>query len=198
MMKPKCLEGEKPHDHWTMNGVDPVFQVYVHTKLKVPNISYYEIVEWLVKELEVKMELDHIYGIMEWVFAVQNNLNASLTTTSPIFLAPKINLNDSIVSLSGDDVKVTTWKDKQIVKTDENTVYIKSYKGSPFCLELSLFKQTATEDEPKKSQVQTPTSGIVSNITNMGIKLTSLNNAPIKLDALEICNVYGSQTDITT
>jgi len=30
----------------------------------------------------------------------------------------------------------------------------------------------------------------------MGIKLTSLNNAPIKLDALEINNVYGNQTDI--
>lgn len=32
----------------------------------------------------------------------------------------------------------------------------------------------------------------------MGIQLTSLNNAPIKLDALEIKNVYGTQTDITS
>jgi hypothetical protein len=68
MMKPKCLEGEKRHDHWTMQGVDPVFQFYVHTKLDVSNVTYYEIMEWLIKELEVKMELDHVYGIMEWVF----------------------------------------------------------------------------------------------------------------------------------
>ena len=32
----------------------------------------------------------------------------------------------------------------------------------------------------------------------MGIKLTSLNNAPIKLDALEISNVYGTSTDINS
>jgi hypothetical protein len=41
----------------------------VHTRLNVSNVTYYDLVEWLIKELEVKMELDHIYGIMEWVFA---------------------------------------------------------------------------------------------------------------------------------
>jgi hypothetical protein len=31
----------------------------------------------------------------------------------------------------------------------------------------------------------------------MGINVTSLNNAPIKLDALEISNIYGSSADVS-
>jgi hypothetical protein len=85
MMKPKCLEGEKEHDHLTMMGVNPVFQWYTHKKLDVSNVDYFEIIEWLIKELEVKMELDHIWGIMDWVFAIQAEMNTSLTSISPFY-----------------------------------------------------------------------------------------------------------------
>ena len=79
-------------------------------------------------------------------------------------------------------------------------MYIKSYKGSPMCLELSLFKQTGTgEDDAAKRKSQSSIGGkVLQNVANMGIKLTSLNNAPIKLDALEIANVYGTSTDINS
>lgn len=28
-------------------------------------------IEFLVKELELKMELDHIFAVLEWTFAIQ-------------------------------------------------------------------------------------------------------------------------------
>lgn len=168
MMKPKCLEGDKAHDHHTMQGVDPVFQFYMHTKLNVPNISYYEIIEWLVKELEVKMELDHIFSITEWVFAFQAAMNTSLTSISPVFKAAKriegLDVLEAGLDESGMvDEKVPYWRDEEILKADEKTIYVKSYKGSPLCLELSLFKQTGTsEDETKKKEISaSPGSKIV-------------------------------------
>lgn len=71
MMKPKCLAGESEHDHMTMQGIDPLFQFYVHTKTNVPNVNYFVMIEFLVKELELKMELDHIFAVLEWTFAIQ-------------------------------------------------------------------------------------------------------------------------------
>lgn len=61
----------------------------MHTKLNIPNVSYYEIIEWLMKELEVKMELDHVFSIMDWVFAVQEAMNTTLTSVSPVFAGKK-------------------------------------------------------------------------------------------------------------
>jgi hypothetical protein len=49
-------------------------------------VSYYELIEWLVKELEVKVELDHIMSITDWVFAIQAKLNTTLTAVSDAFL----------------------------------------------------------------------------------------------------------------
>ena len=87
MLKPKCLETEKAHDHLSMHNVDPVFQLYTHQRKNVPNITYYELVEWLVKELEIKMELDHVMSITEWIFAVQARFNTTLTSIHPLFEA---------------------------------------------------------------------------------------------------------------
>jgi hypothetical protein len=55
-------------------------------KMNVPNVQYYAMIEFLVKELELKMEMEHIMKITEWIFAVQEQLNASLTSVNPVFL----------------------------------------------------------------------------------------------------------------
>jgi hypothetical protein len=36
----------------------------------VPNVKYLELVEFLVKELELKVELDHIFSILDWIMSV--------------------------------------------------------------------------------------------------------------------------------
>ena len=43
-------------------------------------------IEFLVKELELKMELEHLLKIVEWTFAVQEQLNTTLTSVNQIFL----------------------------------------------------------------------------------------------------------------
>lgn len=69
-LKPKCVDAVVLHDHFAKPSVDPVFQLYLHTKSNVKNVKYVEMVEFLVKELEVKCELDHIFSVFEWVMAV--------------------------------------------------------------------------------------------------------------------------------
>jgi hypothetical protein len=38
---------------------------------------------------------------------------------------------------------MVSWRQEEVVQKDETILYIQNYKGSPLCLELSLFKQTA-------------------------------------------------------
>ena len=64
-------------------------------------------------------------------------------------------------------------------------MYIQSYKGSPLCLELSLFKQTAGA-QTQKSSSKGLGAKVFEKLGNFGIQLTSINNAPVKLEALEI------------
>lgn len=37
---------------------------------------------------------------------------------------------------------------------------------------------------------------MVERLSNFGIKLTAINGAPVKLEALEMSNVYGVRSDI--
>lgn len=62
-------------------------------------------------------------------------MNTTLTSISPYYKAAELS-EDGVWEAH----KVKTWKDEELVSSDETTVYIKSYKGSPLCLELSLFK----------------------------------------------------------
>lgn len=101
MLKPKCLEGTKKHDHFAKPCTDPIFQFYLHTKTNVPNIKYVELVEFLVRELEVKLELDHIFSIMDWLFALQEALNTSLTTMSPVFRRKALPAGDNALKGQG-------------------------------------------------------------------------------------------------
>ena len=58
---------------------------------------------------------------------------------------------------------------------------------------------TTYGDETLSSMTQNTLYFIMRLVTlkNMGINVTSLNNAPIKLDALEISNIYGSSADVS-
>jgi hypothetical protein len=39
---------------------------------------------------------------------------------------------------------------------------------------------------------------MIEKLGNFGIKLTAINNAPVKLEALEMQNVFGNESDITS
>jgi hypothetical protein len=80
-------------------------------------------------------------------------------------------------------------------------LYIKHYKGSPLMVELSLFKQTVTQEQILKQRQQRDSQQALSNkiiekMSNFGIKLSAINQAPVRLEALEITNIYGHEADV--
>ena len=52
-------------------------------------------IEFLVRELEIKIELSHIFSVLDWVFAVQKELNTSLTSVYPVLKARPIKIEDT-------------------------------------------------------------------------------------------------------
>jgi hypothetical protein len=48
-------------------------------------VTYLEMVEFLVKEIEVKLEMDHLFSMLEFFMTWQEHLNKSITQVSPIF-----------------------------------------------------------------------------------------------------------------
>jgi hypothetical protein len=100
-------------------------------------VSYYEIVEWLLKEMDIDIELDHVFAMLDWLFEFQDRMSSSLATVYPLFkgLPKSEGLDESI-----EEPRCVTWKDQDLSKGDDTYVYFKSYKGSPVSLELSLFK----------------------------------------------------------
>ena len=90
ILKPKCTYLGKPHDHFKNPGdsveerkaeeskeeskkkeqqpvdVEPTFQIYTSIKTNIPNVQYINLFEFLLKELELKIELDHLMSIFEW------------------------------------------------------------------------------------------------------------------------------------
>ncbi len=147
LLQPKCLKGSTPHAHNLKPCPDPVLQFYVKTKNNVPNVKYLELVEFLVKELELKVELDHIFSILDWIMSVQQQLNTSLTTMSPVFRQKAIKVDSLREDESHfDQDLIENWRTQQILQKDDSILYIKQYKGSPLMIELSLFKQTVSQD----------------------------------------------------
>ena len=85
--------------------------------------------------------------------------------------------------------EVVTWRSKGI-EADSGIIYIQKYSGSPISIEVSLFKQTRTTAESQEKKRE----GIKTNIIqDFGFKLSSITDAPVQLNSLEIENVYGPQ-----
>ena len=70
-------------------------------------------------------------------------------------------------------------------------VYIEKYKGSPLMIEVSIFKQTRTQEQTKEER---KSGGIGDLLGNLGLQFANISGAPIQLNALEIENVYGTQS----
>ena len=81
-------------------------------------------VEFLVKELEVRLELDHLYKVLDWCLQVHQQL--STVTVHSIFRP---------------DLDFKTWENEEVLKSGgDTTIYIKNYMGSPIFIELTLFQ----------------------------------------------------------
>ena len=52
----------------------------------MPSVKFIEMVEFLVRELEMRIEFDHMMEVLDWVFDLQKELDTTLTTMSPVFV----------------------------------------------------------------------------------------------------------------
>lgn len=76
LFKPKCtVGGDEAHDHWTMEGIDPFFQFYCSMKTNIPNVQYVTWFEFLIKEMELQIELDHLMEMLSWTAAFNKKFN---------------------------------------------------------------------------------------------------------------------------
>lgn len=68
-----------------MENVDPFLQVYYSVRTDIPNITYINMLEFLVKEIELQVELGHLMSVVRWASAFNGKFNAGLTSSHQIF-----------------------------------------------------------------------------------------------------------------
>jgi len=85
-------------------------------------------------------------------------------------------------------VKRTHWK-KEHFKQETNRIYIKEYRAGPVELEISLMNKATYEEE---------NSDILKTISGLGITISNIDSAPIKLNALHLEHVFGNYNDVTS
>lgn len=71
------MAGDLEHDHLTMQNVDHVFGFYAHKKLNVPNVTFFSTIEFLLRELEIKIEFDYIMKLIAYVGVLQQRMSVS-------------------------------------------------------------------------------------------------------------------------
>jgi len=60
-----------------MQNVDHVFGFYAHKKLNVPNVTFFSTIEFLLRELEIKIEFDYIMKLIAYVGVLQQRMSVS-------------------------------------------------------------------------------------------------------------------------
>jgi len=193
VLKPKCTAGENPHNHETMEGVDPVIQFYLSMRTGIPKITYITMFEFLIKEIELKMEINHLMSILDFLSDYNDQSNAGIYSSHAIFhdkhavKSSQSEFEEYDVGDTEKDLHLETWRLSN-VESQEDIVYIEKYKGSPIVILISvfMFSQVKAKEQGKSRGAQ-----IMERVGSLGLNLTSINDAPLTLNALEIPNVYG-------
>ena len=88
VLKPKCtVPPEQEHDHFStpMVNVDPILQFYVSMKTNIPNVMYITLFEFLVKELELKVEVEHMNEMIGYGSAIGTMFGTGITASHNVF-----------------------------------------------------------------------------------------------------------------
>jgi hypothetical protein len=90
----------------------------------------------------------------------------------------------------GEEIRVKEaedWKEEDF-KVNKSRIYIREYRSSPVELEISLINRVSTSKEEE--------SGILKTISSLGLLISSIDEAPIQLNALILENVFGDYYDV--
>lgn len=82
--------------------------------------------------------------------------------------------------------KIHWWNTDEIILSKWK-IYIEKYESSPLELVISFYSAM------KKNKTRT---GFMNMLTNFGLALTTVEDAPISINAVEITNVMGNTSDI--
>ena len=136
ILRPKCTAQDEEHDHFKMINVQPVMQQYVSIKTNIPNMQYINWFEFLVKELELRIELSHLMSIVEWFMAFNEKQGVGLASSHEIFKDQCLtgdemttdHLRDSFSPLNASERnmnsktrKVVTWSNSVLEERKEPT-----------------------------------------------------------------------------
>jgi vacuolar protein sorting-associated protein 13A/C len=83
-------------------------------------------------------------------------------------------------------VQRANWRSEKF-KHKSKRFYIKEYKGSPLEIELSIMN---------KGTFDMQDSDILRTISSLGLVLSSIDCAPVKVNALLLNNVFGDYDDV--
>jgi hypothetical protein len=85
-----------------------------------------------------------------------------------------------------EEVKIhkDNWMEEKF-KQPNSRVYIKAYRASPISFEVSIMNKANLEVEEE--------SDIIKTISSLGLVISSIDEAPIKLNALYVENIFGNQ-----
>ena len=83
-------------------------------------------------------------------------------------------------------VQRTTWRSQKF-KQKARRIYIKEYSSSPLELEVSVMNKVTFEMKD---------ADILKTISSLGLVFNTIDEAPIKLNALLLNNVFGDYDDV--
>lgn len=83
-------------------------------------------------------------------------------------------------------VRRQTWKSQKFTQ-NKKRIYIKEYRASPFEFEVSIINKATFKSEEQD---------IFKTISSLGLVISSIDEAPIKLNALLLNNVFGDYDDV--
>ena len=69
-------------------------------------------------------------------------------------------------------------------------VYIREYRGSPLAFRISLIKQGNFEEESLDDLA------FYKSLSSLGLSVTTFDNAPLNINALELNYVFGDQNEV--
>lgn len=75
--------------------------------------------------------------------------------------------------------------------TEIRRLYIKEYIGTPIYLRVTLIKHLETQSQEENDKLS-----FFKTISSLGLTLTTFENAPLKINALEINNVFGDKRQV--
>ena len=154
----------------------------------------------------LKCDNELLEHMATFVSDILSSLDTNFTGINEIFVGKNydsISNKNSLYSLKSSNISSQNGKlnPKQITSvynwrthklSGSNHIYIKKFKASPVALDISFYQKIKDQNEEKEDM-----NHILAIVKRFGLSFTTIEDAPITLNALELDNVFGTTDDIS-